>query len=78
MYTDNHGNIITPDRMRRVGASVGKAVDDVLTREKLDPSLTPMVMGSALIGEAKRLGWSFDQLVKVLTELHRGMSNNGG
>lgn len=78
MYTDNHGNPITPERMRRIGNEVGKAVDSVLTREKLDESLTPMVMGSALIGEAKRLGWSFEQLVKVMTELHRGMSNNGG
>lgn len=78
MYTDNRGNPITPERMRRVGQEVGKAVDSVLTHEKLDDSLTPMVMGSALIGEAKRLGWSFDQLVKVLTELHRGMTNNGG
>lgn len=78
MYTDNRGNPITPEHMRRVGQEVGKAVDSVLTREKLDGSLAPMVMGAALIGETKRLGWSFDQLVKVLTELHRGMANNGG
>lgn len=71
MFTDNRGQPITPQRMRELGKSLGKLIDDRLQTEHLDSNLAPLLLASMLLGETQKQGWHLEQTVQFLTQLHR-------
>ena len=71
MFTNEHGEVITPQSMRALGEEIGGSVDMLVAKYKLSRDLSCVVLASALLGEAQKQKWSLEQVLRFLTEVSR-------